>query len=101
MRLRWLGTEALAWDDLLAVVKHLPPSSATFGALYPDEAHWGLSEHLLALLVDVLQVANWQRGPAKRHEFPKPLKRPGLPVDERKHGTPTPLDEMHEWLGWD
>ena len=38
---------------------------------------WGVSEHLLAAVVDELSVANWQRSQGKQRDFPKPLPRPG------------------------
>lgn len=45
---------------------------------------WSLSDHLLALVVDELRVANWQRTEDghKNRRKPKPLPRPGLPEDE-------------------
>jgi len=48
----------------------------------PDASAWGDQEHLLALIVDVLQAANWQRGGNARAPKPKPLPRPG---ETRKH----------------
>ncbi|QCX81045.1 hypothetical protein C9F11_37310 [Streptomyces sp. YIM 121038] len=44
---------------------------------------WGLQEHLTALVVDELRVANWQRGnegvkPSKQTKPPKPMVRPGV-----------------------
>ena len=43
---------------------------------------WGLQEHLQALTIDELRVANWQRSnegvkPSKQSKPPKPLDRPG------------------------
>jgi len=36
---------------------------------------WGLPEHLLALLVDALHVANWQRSSdgSKGRNYPEPI----------------------------
>nr|WSS66730.1 hypothetical protein OG284_36910 [Streptomyces sp. NBC_01177] len=43
---------------------------------------WGLSEHLQALTLDELRVANWQRGnegvkASKQSKRPTPVDRPG------------------------
>ena len=43
---------------------------------------WGLQEHLTALALDELRVANWQRSnegvkPGKQTRPPKPVDRPG------------------------
>ncbi|WP_330339418.1 hypothetical protein [Streptomyces sp. NBC_00557] len=44
---------------------------------------WGLQEHLQALTVDELRIANWQRAnegvkPGKQSKPPKPMVRPGV-----------------------
>jgi hypothetical protein len=44
---------------------------------------WGLQEHLTALVIDELRVANWQRAnegvkKSKQTKPPKPVPRPGL-----------------------
>ena len=44
---------------------------------------WGLQEHLQALAIDELRVANWQRAnegvkQSKQSKPPKPLARPGI-----------------------
>jgi hypothetical protein len=71
---------ALTWRRLWVLVHHLPVDSASRRAM--DEAtDWGLSEQLLAAIVDTLQGANWQRGGGKGPK-PKPLPRPG--VHERR-----------------
>lgn len=43
------------------------------------EAVWSIETHLLASVLDSLQVANWQRSKdgAKASKAPKPLPRPG------------------------
>lgn len=101
LRLRHVGTDALAWHELYAVIKHLPQSSAYFRVLHPEEAEWDLSAMLLADIADALRVANWQRGGGKRSEYPKPIPRPGVEPDSKTYGKGAlPVDEMKEWLGW-
>jgi len=43
--------------------------------MHGEAALWGTSEHLTADVVDLLQVANWQRT-GKKRGAPKPIKRP-------------------------
>lgn len=46
---------------------------------------WGLQEHLLANIADVLRGANWQRGGGKGSK-PKPMPRPGVgPAKRTEH----------------
>lgn len=40
-------------------------------------ADWNASDHLLAVVADLLAAANWQRGGDKKKPRPKPLPRPG------------------------
>lgn len=86
---RDLGTKRLTWRRLRLLIDQLPRDSATVRKLNPD-AEWTLNAHLLALLVDVANLANWQRMGDKNAERPKPIERPGnrparsrLSVEER------------------
>lgn len=83
------------------IVGQAPPTSAIVAAQHPQAAIWGLQEHLLAAVLDAVRVANWQRGRAKRSEYPQPIPRPGVEPDQQKIGAePIPMDEMTDWLGW-
>lgn len=100
LRLRDLGTDALTWAELLAVARHAPPGSAVRRATDPDHI-WGLPEQLLAGVVDLLAVGNWQRGQMPRRDYPKPIPRPGVEPESTTYGSqPLPMDEMADWLGW-
>ena len=102
LRLRDLGSESFTWGDLLVILRHLPPSSATGAAMYPESSDWDLSTLLLAEIADTLRAANWQRGSGKRKDYPKPIQRPGVKPDSKTYGRGAlPLHEMAEWLGWD
>lgn len=61
---------------------------------------WTFEAHLLAGVVDALNVANWQRV-GRNSGRPKPIKRPGVAdANTRTLGKdPLPTDEMAEWLG--
>lgn len=80
VRLADLTTGELTWRRLATLVTHLPRDAATVRAQHGERARWGDSEHLLALIADLLAGANWQRGNAGvKHpkSKPKPLPRPG------------------------
>lgn len=78
-----LGGESLSWPRLARLVRQLPPESATWQSFTGPEP-WGTTEHLLALIVDVLQIANWQRAGDKRAKRPEPLPRPGMAGGPRR-----------------
>jgi hypothetical protein len=52
--------------------------------VHGEAADWGVTEHLLAAVVDQLAVANWMFATVNRDEdaeplpYPEPLARPGL-----------------------
>lgn len=101
LRLDDLGTPALSWRDLWVIARWSPSGSALDRARRPDETWWGLTEQLLASVVDQLRVANWQRTDAKRSTYPWPIPRPGVEPQHKQHGsTGMPMDQMREWLGW-
>lgn len=65
---------------LLDLIDHLTPAAAVWRAIEPDTV-WGLSESLMALLVDEIRVLRWEfervhfKGKTKP---PEPLPRPGV-----------------------
>ncbi|MER7813675.1 hypothetical protein ABZ714_30750 [Streptomyces sp. NPDC006798] len=72
----------LTWRELGVYVRQLPPDSRTALAQHGPDARWGLSEHLQALAIDELRVANWQRQnegvkSGKQSKPPVPIDRPG------------------------
>lgn len=95
-----LGTPALSWIDLRALVKWAPMTSAYARSYYGHEvAAWAsLDVQISALIADLLASGNWQRSGGKGSK-PKPLKRPG---SDTKIGGKTvmELDQMDEFLGW-
>ncbi|MEU6389791.1 hypothetical protein [Streptomyces sp. NPDC046939] len=68
---------------LAVLIQHLPQEAALTHALHGEAAAWGVTEHLLAHVVDRLAEANWmfamvnQGEDGDPPEFPEPLKRPG------------------------
>lgn len=63
--------------------RHLPRGSALWREIHGEVVDWGPAEHLLALIADVLQLANWQRGSKKGASRPKPVERPKSKALER------------------
>ncbi|MFC4374088.1 DUF5361 domain-containing protein [Nocardia halotolerans] len=102
LRLRMLGTDALGWTDLRAIVKHLPMESALLRVMYPEASRWQTAEHLLADVADSLHWLMWARTDDGRRgrNRPEPIARPGLKSDRERVGTATQLDQMNEFLGW-
>lgn len=54
--------------------------------MFGDDAVWTIDRHLAALTVDQLAVANWQRGTAKKKDYPKPIPRPGVGTGKPRIG---------------
>lgn len=87
-----------SWRDLLIMVRRFQsiPTTATSRAIHGE--YWSTTDQLLASVVDLLQVGNWQRAGKKNSPKPKRLKRPW----ERSAGhhlgaEPIPLNEFSDW----
>ncbi|MDX3294605.1 hypothetical protein PV569_12905 [Streptomyces scabiei] len=73
----------LTWRELAGYIRQLPPRARTRMALGHTDGVWGLQEHLTAVAIDELRVANWQRAnegvkESKQTKPPKPMARPGI-----------------------
>lgn len=98
LRLDWLGSELLSWRDLLVILRNLPEGSRVDRAIRGEVASWRLSDHLLAGIVDLLAVANWQRGGRKAGPRPKSVPRPGAePRTQRFGSDPIPIKDFNAW----
>lgn len=89
-----------SWRDLLVMVRRFQgdPSSATSRAVHGE--HWSVTDQLLAALVDLLQVGNWQRAGKKSAPKPKRLPRPWERAKGRQLGSkPIPISKFNDW--WD
>lgn len=87
----------------MVILREAPEGSAFFRSYYGEEAAWSPDRQLLAAAVDVLNIANWQRGGGKRKDFPQPIPRPGVGPERSTYGdkaSAIPIDEMAAWLGW-
>lgn len=73
----------LTWRELGGYIRQLPPRARTRLAMGDTDGVWGLQEHLTALSIDELRIANWQRHnegvkESKQSKPPKPVPRPGI-----------------------
>lgn len=100
----------LTWGELeerytifeaAALIIHLPRDSAVMQADGGKDAVWGLTDHLIALLLDEVRYGLWRLG-GSRGQKPKIIPRPGVESEGKTTtvGTPTRIDELDEWLGW-
>ncbi|MHC6175472.1 DUF5361 domain-containing protein [Glutamicibacter sp. X7] len=88
VRLRDLGTDALTWSDLRAIVNNLPHDSAYWRKREPERSRWGIAEYLLAIIADSLRWLVWAKTKdAKRNRNrPKPIPRPGDEPKKQEKG---------------
>lgn len=76
------GHRLLTWRELRAYVRQLPPDARTRIAMGDTDGLWGVGEHLAALTLDALHIANWQRAnegvkKGQQSKPPRPIERPG------------------------
>lgn len=110
LNLRDVGTPALTWADLLAIVKDNPEDSAltrSVNGTTPEQRMWTMDRLLLAEAVDTLRLLMWAKtedGQKGRNRPPK-IPRPG--VDDRdveaigSKESALPADEILDWLNGD
>ncbi|AZS10391.1 tail assembly chaperone [Arthrobacter phage Supakev] len=96
-----LGAE-LDWRQLWQIIAHAPLGSAIGLSIHGEAAEWSVTDHLLAIVVDVLNDANWQRGGGKGAQ-PGRLKRPGVKdKNTQSFGSePIKISEFNDWWAGD
>lgn len=89
----------MTWRRLINFVRWLPPGSALSVSTNGESFLWSSEAHLLATVVDALQLQIWQQS-KKGTNRPQPIPRPGGDRHGRKtYGrgrgvTPAQLDEL-------
>ncbi|MZF56949.1 hypothetical protein GTX53_24475 [Streptomyces sp. SID5594] len=83
----------LTWRELGVYLRQLPPGARTRLAAGDKDGLWGLAEHLQALTIDELRVANWQRSnegvkESKQSKRPAPVPRPGTKSKQADKNSP-------------
>lgn len=71
------------WRDLLVILTHSKPGTAYYDHMVGDTSPWGLTEQLLAQIVDNQNIQIWfkTKDGEKGRNRPKPLPRPGVDPD--------------------
>lgn len=94
------GTHRFPWDDVILLARRLQfdPSSALATEIHGRV--WSIEAQLLADVVDLLAIANWQRQGKKSAKKPKPVERPWRkPKSTRLGSQPIPISQFNDW--WD
>ena len=102
LRLRWLGTEALSWRDLLVRVRCSAKGSALYRALEPHPDHTPELE-LLRRMEYHLGWLRWAKTDdgAKNRNHPEPFRFSWEPKPRSEYaGDVMTRDEMDRRLGW-
>lgn len=93
----------MRWGRFGVLLRGLPRESLTVRAVGGEGARWGEVEHLLAVVIDLLQSQVWQFASAnsrRKVKRPRPYPRPGV-VDpnRRRFGSRSmSLSEARDWL---
>jgi hypothetical protein len=74
---------------------NMPGESALAAAVRGESADWGNAEHLLAAVIDRLNIANWlmveiNKAEGKDNPLPVPFPRPGI-TPTRSEDSPEPV----------
>ncbi len=89
---------------LRVLISHLPRQAALVRELHQEDSEWGLTEHLLAAVVDHLAVGNWLFASANSAEGadpparPVPVPRPGISPAEPQGPAANP-DQIAAFFG--
>ena len=95
-----LGTRRLSWSDLVITARLIQHDHSSALATELHGQRWSIEAQLLADVVDLLAVANWQRGGKKHAPKPKPVERPWRKPKVTKLGRdPIAISQFNDW--WD
>jgi hypothetical protein len=105
LRLEWLGTKRLWWNDLRAIIRHSPADSALVREQLGEAASYGANEHLLGLVVHMLRVLDWRLMFDPKAKPPERVLLPGetpeKTTDDLRRGDAMTIEELHKRLNWD
>ena len=85
------GTRRLSWRDLRVVATQSPPRGALHRSLDPEGWDWSSISYLIAGVIDLTSVANWQRAGDKHKKRPEPIPRPGSKAKKPKRKSLTAM----------
>lgn len=93
-----IGSPRLPWTDLIVTVRMIQREHASALATELHGVRWSIEAQLLADVVDLLAIANWQRGGKKHAPRPKPVERPWRKPKAQKLGSkPIPISQFNDW----
>ena len=96
-----VGTARLSWRRLWSLLSLLPPDSLYAQATVGEQATWSINDHLVATVVDALQVSNWLFASAHSKQkvpMPQRVPRPGVTADRAATGTKHTQAQMRNIL---
>lgn len=93
----------MRWCRFGALLRGLPRESLTVRAVAGESARWGEVEHLLAVVIDLLQGQMWQTSSVyskRKPKRPRPYPRPGVVDPNRRRFGAGGMDlaEARKWL---
>lgn len=93
----------VSWRALVLMIRHSPRDSTVYRVVFGEQADWGVTDHLLATIADILNLILWLTGNPKKNPKPNPLPRPGAaPVEEEDHfgsvDTSMTIEEFNAWM---
>ena len=74
---------SLSPRKLLVLIEHLPPGSALWNETGGDSA-WTVQEHLIANMLDAINLNNWLTAGDSKAKQPKPVPRPSDLLKKRQ-----------------
>jgi hypothetical protein len=92
-----IGTGHTSWLDVWTVVMATASMDGPLGRALRGHS-WTETTYLLAAIVDLLAVANWQRAGRKSAPKPRPVPRPGDKQREQRYGAdPIRVADFDTW----
>ncbi|QPE04134.1 hypothetical protein IT882_13130 [Microbacterium schleiferi] len=87
-----------SWRDLWVMVRRFQRDADTATSRAIHGEHWSVTDQLLAVLVDTLQFANWQRAGKKSAPKPKRFPRPWEKPKGHQFGRDAiPISKFNDW----
>ena len=93
--------DRVSWRALILMVRHSPRDSTVYRVVFGEQADWGVTDHLLATIADILNLILWLTGNPKKTKQPKPLPRPGQdpPKQEQTFGSAATAVRVEDFWG--
>lgn len=94
------GSRRFPWDVVVLLSRRLQTDVSSALATELHGRVWSIEAQLLADLIDLTALGNWQRQGKKHAKKPKPIDRPWRKSKAQKLGSmPIPISQFDDW--WD